>query len=233
MKRKLLPVQPAFPWIVIILYMLFTACTGTRIISNSARKTPDDFFIQAKGVTSPALNNVTKIKHEIPKSRYKENKKKYDYRTYTYQKGDPIKPIHAECSCLLLPGLGQMLCGEPGRGFAFLGGYSACFTLMTTGYAFIWIYGSESYCNKYSNPCDDNYNPGLANLGIAMFLAGLTSTITVYWWSVIDAGKVAKVNNLAFRDKNKTTLNIEPFINPLYNDLTGKIIPGIGFKLTF
>ncbi|ULB33745.1 MULTISPECIES: hypothetical protein [Proteiniphilum] len=49
-------------------------------------------------------------------------KQKYDYKMYVPQPGDKHNPIVMGFSSYFVPGLGQMLSGEVGRGLAFLGG---------------------------------------------------------------------------------------------------------------
>jgi TM2 domain-containing membrane protein YozV len=66
-------------------------------------------------------------------AQYSINKKKYDYRTYTYEVGDPYNTGVAGVTSLLLPGLGQMISGENGRGAAFLVGYIGCWGIFYAG----------------------------------------------------------------------------------------------------
>ena len=56
----------------------------------------------------------------IVNAQYKINKTKYDYHTYTYQVGDRYSTGVAGITSFLIPGLGQMLSGEVGRGAGFL-----------------------------------------------------------------------------------------------------------------
>ena len=59
--------------------------------------------------------------------------------------------------------------------------------------------------------------------------------LTVDIWSIVDAVRVAKVNNLAFRDKNKTSYNfqIQPYFNTTYYSQTGSIPTGVTLKVRF
>jgi len=54
--------------------------------------------------------------------QYSINKNKYDYRLYSPQYGDPNNPAISGVCSFLIPGLGQMVSGEVGRGLSFLGG---------------------------------------------------------------------------------------------------------------
>jgi len=51
-----------------------------------------------------------------------EKKEKYDYKNYTYQKGDRYDPGTAGVCSFLIPGLGQAVSGEIGRGILFFTG---------------------------------------------------------------------------------------------------------------
>lgn len=67
-------------------------------------------------------------------AQYKINKTKYDYHTYSHQVGDPHSPWVAGVTNIFLPGLGQMLTGEVGRGFVFLGGCIGIIIASSIGY---------------------------------------------------------------------------------------------------
>ncbi len=66
-------------------------------------------------------------------AQYRIEKKQFDYRSYTPQVGDLYNPAVAGLSSLLVPGLGQMLSGETGRGLAFLAGSTGCWTVCCIG----------------------------------------------------------------------------------------------------
>jgi hypothetical protein len=62
-------------------------------------------------------------------------------------------------------------------------------------------------------------------------LAGLTSSAIFWVWSIGDAVKVAKINNMAWRDKGKTgQLQIGPYIRSMPN---GKVPVGIALRVRF
>lgn len=141
-------------------------------------------------------------------AQYKINKLKYDPRTYTPQSGDPYNPTLAGLESLLIPGLGQLLSGEPVRGGIFFGSWILLF-----GTAYIMAANTDS---------DESYGyialPIFASFGILIA-------------SIVDAVEVAKVNSLAFRDQNGYALKLE--IKPyLRTSLHGaKIQPNLGLTL--
>jgi len=152
-------------------------------------------------------------------SQYKINKTKYDYHTYTYQIGDPYNPSVAGVASFLLPGLGQMLSGEGDRGVAFL--------LGDIGFAVICVVGYENALNYIETKSGAT--------GIGAMVIGLMGTIVIDIWSIVDAVHVAKVNNLAFRDKNKSSLNfkIQPYFGNMASTRSSNIPMGLSLKMTF
>ncbi len=144
-------------------------------------------------------------------AQYRINKTKYDYRTYSHQAGDKYNPTLAGFASII-PGVGQMISGEVVRGLSFLGGYAGviCTSIILTNYAAL-----------------DN--------AFALMLAGIAWAYAIQIWSIVDATRVAKVNNLAFRDQGKTSFNlqIQPYFDISNYNKTGLIPPGITLKVIF
>jgi len=154
-------------------------------------------------------------------AQYRINKQKYDYRTYSFQPGDPYNVNLAGIASYLIPGLGQMISGEDNRGLFFLGGFLACGTVSIVGTQI------ESYDTEPWEPREYGNNE--------VIIAGLIGVVIVDLWSIIDAVKVAKVNNLAYRDQNKTSLNLQlqPYINLTYYAQNALIPIGLTLKVKF
>lgn len=144
-------------------------------------------------------------------AQYRINKTKYDYKTYTYQVGDPYNPSVAGLTSFLIPGLGQMLSGEGGRGVGFLGGFVGCWVLYGIGAGI---------------SAADIEEGGTGAAGGGLVVVGLLGAIAVDIWSIVDAIHVAKVNNLAWRDK-KTSLYISPYIDTRVHSA------GLDFRVSF
>ncbi|MBS3770958.1 MAG: hypothetical protein KGY70_14765 [Bacteroidales bacterium] len=70
----------------------------------------------------------------VVNAQYAVNKTKYDYRNYEYEKGDPYDPGVAGITSFILPGLGQTISGEAGRGLGFFGGYAGCWLIFGMGW---------------------------------------------------------------------------------------------------
>ncbi len=150
-------------------------------------------------------------------SQYSINKTKYDYRTYTWQEGDRYYPPRAGFYSFLLSGLGQMLTGEGGRGAAFLIGSLGSISLITVG-----IYNNLLMAMDGD---EGTYN--------AWIYLGLICWLGIKIGAIGDAIRVAKVNNLALRDQNKSSfrLKVRPFLGntALHHDLTTGLTVTLSF----
>jgi len=140
---------------------------------------------------------------------YSINKLNFDYHQYIPEYGDVYNPAMSGVCSFLIPGLGQLVSGEPGRGLAFFGGYLGCAVILEVGAA-------QLFTNKiYSNT--DNYGfSGNSNKGAGTMLIGFGGMIFVGVWSIVDAVKVAKVNNMYYRSLRQTSsikLNLSPYVD--------------------
>ena len=172
----------------------------------------------------------------VVNAQYAVNKTKYDYRTYEYEAGDPYRPVVAGLSSFLLPGLGQMISGEFDRGVNFLGGYVGCWGIYF-GYKlikssmesmFLFSTGSSGVYVLLGEAVDSK--PELEPL--ILLVLGLA---VVDIWAVVDAMRVAKVNNLAWRDKHKTgvKIDIQPYVNHFQTNDKINARMGLRVKLLF
>jgi hypothetical protein len=145
----------------------------------------------------------------VANAQYKSNRKKYDYKTYQYQPGDPYNPAFACFASLLVPGMGQMATGEIKRGAFFFGGCTGFFLLAVIG-------GSTASGES----------------GYGVVLLGFTGIIAIDLISLVDAVRVAKVNNLVFRDKYKTNFKVQ--VSPYFGSFKTETIPaGLSLKIRF
>jgi hypothetical protein len=149
-------------------------------------------------------------------AQYRINKTNYNYRDYSHQAGDRYSPTGAGIESFFLPGLGQMIAGEGVRGVVFLTGATGCMVLLGIGMT-----------NAYTESTEAT--------GGGLYLAGLLGYMVVDIWSIVDAVRVAKVNNLAYRDKKSTSLNfkIEPYISTEYYNKNGSVPMGLTLKVRF
>ena len=126
------------------------------------------------------------------KMKYKQLKLIYNYEEYSPDITDRYSPTWSGVASFLLPGLGQMICGEFGRGFAFLGGYLGCYSI--GGISIVAGIGLDDDGNTV------NHSPGSVIVGTTF----LTGALAIYIRSIIDAKRVAIVKNMYEQDLNKT-----------------------------
>lgn len=110
--------------------------------------------------------------------KYKQLKKYYDHKAYVPSTSDPYNPMWSGIASFFIPGLGQMICGEVGRGFAYLGGVAGCMVLTVVG-------GALSTTTSFGLPVCTASAVGILALEIS---------------SIVDAVQVARVLNMYERD---------------------------------
>ena len=153
-------------------------------------------------------------------AQYKQNKLNFNYKEYHFQKGDQHNPTLAGVASFLIPGFGQVIAGETGRGVAFFIGNIASYGILLDG-----TYKIIEFVER--NP---NYEQGKIE-GSGEFLFGLASLVAITIWSSFDAVRVAKVNNLAFRARTqKNSVSLSPTLMNLGN--SNKFGGGISMKIT-
>ena len=154
---------------------------------------------------------------------YSQNKLKYDSHLYISQFDDPYNPALSGVCSFFLPGLGQMVSGEVGRGLGFLGGSVACGLIGSVGYGVAML-------NAYSG---DSQNAGF---GVGMMVIGFTAMTAIDIWSIVDAVKVAKVNNMYIQSlRKRTSVNIEmaPYISQISVNNKIDTPVGLSMRVTF
>lgn len=125
--------------------------------------------------------------------KYSELKKMYNPREYVKMSTDPYSPIWAGAASFLMPGLGQMVCDEVGRGIAFFAGEMALASATAT----------FGYAAEYSETC------------AVLCIVSAIATIAVDIWSIVDATHVAKVKNMYRQDvlAKQTSVSLYPSVN--------------------
>jgi len=115
-------------------------------------------------------------------AQYRINKEIYDTCKYSYEAGDPFNPAVMAFSSALIPGLGQIIEGETGRGLGFLGGFLSLFVTRR-----LTLMAPHTSINYTQNDI--------------IRWATITGNTVLRVWSAFDAAHVAKINDLAFRAK--------------------------------
>jgi hypothetical protein len=152
---------------------------------------------------------------------YSTNKLKYDSRLYVPEFGDIYSPVLSGVCSFLMPGLGQIISGETGRGLAFLGGTTGCLLVGCVGYGL-------TISSIYSRGGSGN-SIGPA---IGLMIVGFSAMTGVYIWSIVDAVDVAKVNNMCIRDLRKTSsikLELAPYVAQI--SINNQLTTPLGFSM--
>ena len=166
-----------------------------------------------------------------PNKKYRELRNLYNPRNYVRQYGDPYSPASAGVASWVLPGLGQCISGEVGRGVAVFCGYS----LFTVALAInMTYYDGFSYDRYYQN----QYQYESQGIDMAAGLMVL-SYCGFYIWNIVDAVRVAKVKNMYYQDMNglrsSLDLKVEPYFNCTPSATTAGLQPvgGLSLKVNF
>ena len=161
---------------------------------------------------------------------YSENKLKYDSHMYIPQIGDPYSPALSGVCSFLIPGLGQMISGEVGRGLGFLGGSAACGVVSVVG---MIVYSSSVMNYSYGSIYSPSSGVGA---GLALMVIGYGGMAAIDIWSIVDAVNVAKVNNMYIQNLRKSSsVNIEvaPFTSPISVNNKNVTPLGLSLRITY
>jgi len=110
------------------------------------------------------------------------------------------------------PEWGKLWPGKPVEGFCFFVDFILSYSIALS-----------SAIDMRNQPIEDR------KIGAGAYI-GLAGSLVTWIWSITDAVKVAKVNNLAYRDKNKVGLNnFSPVL--IQNPNNGQLTGGLSFKL--
>ncbi len=150
--------------------------------------------------------------HFCAKGQYKINKTKYETNGYVYENDDPYVPFLCGFASYLMPGLGQIIAGETLRGLTFT--------------AISGVGAATAISVFVIKPLDAKTEAALLGSGMALVIG--TSI-----WSIVDAVKVAKVNNLAYRDRKKSASVI--YLQPCFvcNGFENRQFMGALLKVSF
>ncbi len=139
-----------------------------------------------------------------PGMKYRELKEYYSYKDYEKMPDQYRSPAGVGVASYLIPGLGQMICGEGWRGTAFLGGWLACHFVTLTG---------------------------IAELSDAIYWSGIAGAQALRIISCIGATRIAKVKNMYKRDLGGYALEVDLYPSMNYIKTTEGILPATGFTL--
>ena len=156
--------------------------------------------------------------------KYKELKNLYNFREYTPALADRYSPAWSGVASFFIPGLGQMICNEVGRGFAFLGGAVGGSILAPV----VMFYGATVTTSGQIV----ELAPGSVIAGLAIS-AGVAALDII---AIIDGVRVAKVKNMYEQDLRKAyslEMNVYPSVNYAVIGNTCQPIAGITLAVRF
>ena len=164
----------------------------------------------------------------VPGMKYRELKHLYNYKDYVSGYGERWNPALMGVCSWIIPGLGQMITGEVGRGFAWLGGSLGCYVMMGIGSGLM----TSSY---YETANGEVYIESTSTAGTALVLTSCLSLLAVNICAIVDACRVAKVKNMYDQDLRRRNYSFEfhPSVNYIRTHNGFHPAPGLTFAMKF
>lgn len=162
-------------------------------------------------------NNYSGNQSNISVPSYKQIRMNYNPSMYISQPGEPYNPTISGFCSWIIPGLGQMIYGETGRGLGYLGGYIGCSIFTSIG----------------SGIVASSYEDGAVIAGTLMMVVGIVGMITVDVSSIIDAVKVAKVKDMYVNDMRSKTSSLKLELSPYADQISmnNEIVRPVGLTM--
>ncbi len=161
--------------------------------------------------------------------KYRDIKDYYDPKAYKYDFSDPYSPGWAGIASVI-PGLGQCICDEWGRGLGILAA-NAGFTVLEFFEGAVLLYSiAATTPNPVSGLLPGNMVASSALLAVTAGASVITLAGHAAFniWNICDAVKVAKVKNMYYKDVDLVpSLALVPSAGSL------QPAPGLGIRLTF
>ena len=194
------------------------------------------FFI----ILAAAVMTATALSAQVvPGMKYGELKKIYNAKDYVRSSDDPhISGLYGLASAFV-PGLGQAVCGEVGRGIAVFAGDAAFGVAATVCVNKFLDYVEKDADGKYVKGEDGLFvvtdekaakKWGLGLIGVAVGNA-------VYWvWNICDAVKVAKIKNMYYQDLHggrALEINLYPTVDYAMTSTGTAPVAGMTLSLQF
>ncbi len=166
----------------------------------------------------------------VPGLKYSDLKDMYSTKDYVKSYMDPYSPAWSGVASFIIPGLGQTICGEFGRGLCFFGGNLACG--IGTSVCFTNLAKLTETDSNGKVTMKDDPKVGTNILLIAGFCA---AACAIDIWSIVDAVKVAKVKNMYSRDlyNHTSSLNLYPSVDYVPSSNGMQTTAGLSLALTF
>lgn len=208
---------------IILLLVILAVCGGQNLLAL-------DF---ANKNVEKTVSGMADAWREVPDGvrpgmRYRDYRDLYSAGDYAHMSGDPYIPALSGVCSFFIPGLGQMISGEVGRGFAWLGGIVGCGALVVTG-SVVAAFGMS-----YSTAGQPATGMPIALTGTILSIAGSIGILAVDVASIVDAVKVSKIKNMYtrdIRDMSSADITFCPYVTSAV-PFSGKgIAPAVGLSL--
>ncbi len=174
-----------------------------------------------------------------PKMKYKELKSIYNSKEYVKSDTDPYSPGWSGFASFVLPGLGQVISGETGRGIGIFAG-DVGFSVAAGLCADKFLEYVQTDAN--GKPVKDGngkyiYTNENAAGTWAMVVIGVSAAAVAYHiWNIYDARKVAKVKNMYYQDlagKHAIGVDLYPSFDYAVTGEGSRLVPGMTLSLQF
>ena len=164
---------------------------------------------------------------------YKNLKQVYAPNNYVKSSADPYSVFWMGAGSLFIPGMGQLIMKENGRGWAFLG------SSVGLGLVGSFLYGgalSLARSNNNGTVTVPEANRGAATgLLVGAAIVG-AAQLGASIWSCIDAVNIAKVKNQYYQDaqgKHAFSASVHPSVALVQSSNGTTVAPGMTFALKF
>lgn len=197
-------------------FLLFIAIAVASSVAASA---------QVKDNAEGSLSYTSRepVEGIVQGMKYKEIKKLYNHKEYVETLEDRYAPGWAGAASFFIPGLGQMISREVGRGFAWLGGSAACALVSGLGSGFVALGEEEG-------------NSAMEVTGTILSAVGSLSLLAVDVCAIVDAVRVAKKKNMYEQDLRKTyalDVDFHPSVNYIQTPNGAQATAGFTLALNF
>lgn len=136
-------------------------------------------------------------------AQYRTYKHQYDVKDYSHESTDRYHPTGA-CFLSIVPGMGHLYVDEPVKSLIYsgmiYGSLTACIIGVSQAYHIIGV--SQAYQGENRS------------LSTALIFGGAAGFVGSYIWSWANVTKVAKIKNMALRDKN-LSFHFHPSLQPV------------------
>lgn len=151
-----------------------------------------------------------------PGMKYRQYRKLYRAADYVRMPGDRYSPLVGGLCSFLVPGLGQAINGDFGRGLAFFGGTVAGYAAIGAG---VVLMDNEDW-----------------ETGSAISTVGSAIILGTAIWAIIDGVQHAKIKNMYLRDVaglSSVEVDINPYIASTATPFAPGACPAFGLSLNF